>query len=55
MSEKARKAHGKDGWELDLFSTMLSRKHSFHRVEGNLRLVKVRRASRENREDGRRA
>ena len=43
MSEKARRVHGKNGWELDLFSTMLSRKHSYHRSEGNLRLVKVRR------------
>jgi hypothetical protein len=43
VSEKARRVHGKNGWELDLFSTMLSRKHSYHRSEGNLRLVKVRR------------
>ena len=38
MSEKAKN----DGWQIDLYSTILSRKNSLHRMEGKLRLVKPR-------------
>lgn len=29
-------------WELDLFSTILSRKHAYHIVRGNLRYVRIK-------------
>ena len=32
-----------EGWEVDLFSTILSRRNSFHRQVGGIRLVRVRR------------
>ena len=31
-----------DGWELDLFSTQLSRKYSYHKLIGKKRYVKLR-------------
>lgn len=33
----------KEGWELDLFSTFLSRKYSYHKIVGKKRYVKVKR------------
>lgn len=32
----------KNGWSLDLFSTQLSRKNSFHALSGDLKYVKLR-------------
>ena len=34
----------KNGFQLDLFSTMLSRKNSYHLVIGKKRFVKVKKA-----------
>ena len=33
-----------DGFEFDLFSTFLSRKHSYHRTLGHMKMVKMRKA-----------
>jgi hypothetical protein len=34
-----------DGWELDTHSTILSRRHSYHKVVGKKRFVKVKKIS----------
>lgn len=39
--EEKEEGNDEEGWELDLFSTPLSRKHSRHRMVGNKRYVKM--------------